>query len=117
MDTTTSMIHNISTSTLCLLLSLHLCIINNTRSNIANIHAHNKIITPSTTRTVETSLGSATIPSIILNTGINRCRTAVTTIIITVVVAITTITMIASNTIIIIMTSTRLLLLLSSAFV
>ena len=36
---------------------------------------------------------NATIPSIRINTGINRCRTAVTTI--TVVVTITTITMIA----------------------
>ena len=51
---------------------------------------------------------NAAIPSIIVNTGINRCRTAVTTIPITVVVTITTITMIAMNTIMIIITSTRL---------
>ena len=49
----------------------------------------------------------ATIPSIILNTGINRCRTAVTTITVTIAVfvSITTITMIAINTIMIIITS------------
>ena len=53
-----------------------------------------------------------TIPSIITNTGINRCRTAVTTITITVVVASTTITMVAINTIMVIITSTRLLFFL-----
>ena len=36
-----------------------------------------------------------TIPSIIINTGINRCRTAVSNITIPAVVTITTITMIA----------------------
>ena len=59
---------------------------------------------------------NATIPSIITNTGINRCRTAVTTITISVVVTITSITMIAINTIMIIITSTRLLLLLALTF-
>ena len=55
---------------------------------------------------------SATIP-IIINTGINRCRTAVaTTTTITVVVTVITVTMIAINTIMIIISSTRLLLLL-----
>ena len=58
----------------------------------------------------EISVVNAIISSITTNTGINRCRTVVTTI--TVVVTITTITMIAVNTIIIIITSTRLLLLL-----
>ena len=59
---------------------------------------------------------NATIPSIIINTGINRCRTAVITITITVVVTTNTISMIAINTIMIIITSTRLLLLLVRTF-
>ena len=71
--------------------------IDSTLSLIANINAHNSIITPSTTTITEISMVHAIIPSIIIiiNTGINRCRTAVTTITITVVVIITTITMIA----------------------
>ena len=55
----------------------------------------------------------AAIPSIIINTGIKRCRTAVTTITVTVVVTITTITMIAINTILIIITSTRRIICLN----
>ena len=86
--------------------------INNTLSNIASSHASNKIITPSTTIIIEISTISATIPSIIINTGIRSCRTAVITITITVVVIITTVTMIAINTLMIIITSARLLLLL-----
>ena len=83
--------------------------INNTLSNIANSNASNGIITPSTTIIIDISMMNATLPSIIINTGINRCRIAVTTTTITVVVTITTITMIAINTIVIIITSTRLL--------
>ena len=60
---------------------------------------------------------NATIPSIIIDTGINPCRTAVPTSTITVVVTTTTITMIAINTIMIIITSTKLLLLLVLTFV
>ena len=111
-DTSTSMIHNISTRTLCLLLLLLSFMINSTLSNIASSNASKKIITPSTTITIEISMINATIPCIIINTGINRCRTAVTTITITVVVTTTTITMIAINTIMVRITSTRLLLLL-----
>ena len=85
--------------------------IKNTLNNIANSNASDSTITPSTTINIEISMINATIPSIIINTGINRCRTAVTTATITVVVTITTITMIAINTIMIIITSTRLLLL------
>ena len=86
-DTSTSMIHDISTRTLCLLLLLLSFMINNTLSNIANSNASNNIIAPSTSIIVEISMINATIPSIIGNTGIDRCRTAVTTItIITVVV-------------------------------
>ena len=48
-DTSTSMIHNISTRTLCLLLLLLSFMINNTLSNIANGNASKNIITPSTT--------------------------------------------------------------------
>ena len=59
--------------------------INNTLSNIANSNSSNSIHTPSTTTTIEISMITATIPSIKLNTGINRCRTAVTTMTITVV--------------------------------
>ena len=86
--------------------------INNTLINIASSHSSNKITTPSTTIIIEISMINATTPSIIFNTGINRCRTAVTTITTTVVVTTTTITMIAINTIMIIITSTRLLVLL-----
>ena len=68
--------------------------INNTLSNIANSNASNSINTPSSTIIVEISMINATIPSIIINTGINRCGTAVPTITITVVVTITIITMI-----------------------
>ena len=85
----------------------------NTLRNIASSNASNSIITISTTIILEIKMINATIPSIIIiNTGINRCRTAVTTIAITVVVTIATITMIAINTIMMIITSTRLLLLL-----
>ena len=110
-DTSAGMVHNISTRTLCLLLVLLSFMINNTLSNIASNNASNRIITPSTT-IIEISMMHATIPSIIIHTGIDRCRTAVTSITITVAVTITTITMIAINTIVIIITSTRLLLLL-----
>ena len=89
--------------------------INNTLSNIAN-SAGNSIITPRTPIVLEISVINATIPPIIIDTGMNRYRTAVTTITITVVVTITTITMIAINTIMIIITSTRLLLLLFQTF-
>ena len=111
-DTGTSMIHKMSTSTLCLLLFLRLFMINNTLRNIANSNASNSIITPSTTTILETSMINAAIPSVITNTGIHRCGTVVTTITITVVVTITTITMIPSSTIMIIITSARLFLLL-----
>ena len=77
-DTSTSMVHNISTSTLCLLLVLLSFMINNTLSNIASSNASNRIITPSTTIMIEISMINATIPSIIINTGINRGRTAAT---------------------------------------
>ena len=86
--------------------------INATLSNIASSHASNQIMTPSTTIIIEISMINTIMPSIIIHTGINRCRTAVTTITITVVVTITTITMIAINTTMIIITSTRLLILL-----
>ena len=72
----------------------------------------NSIITPGTTIIIGISMINATIASIIINTGINRCRTAVTTIAITVVVTITTIVMVAINTIMMIIISTSLLLLL-----
>ena len=111
-DTSTNMVHNISTGTLCLLLVLLSFMINNTLSNIASSNASNRIITPSTTIIIETNMINATIPCIIINTGIDRCRTAVTTIAITVVVTITTIIMIAIHRIMIIISSTRLLLLL-----
>ena len=83
---------------------------------IANSTASNSIITLSTTIVIEISMINATIPSIIENTAINRCRTAVTTITITVVITITTIPMIVINTIMIIIASTRLLLLLVLTF-
>ena len=111
-DTSIRMIHNISTSTLCFLLLLHLFIINSTLSISANTNAHHSVITPSTAITIEISMVDAIISSIIISTGINRCRTVVSTITITVVVIVTTITMIAIDTIIIIVTSTRLLSLL-----
>ena len=115
-DTSTSMILNISTGTLCSLFLLLSFMIDNTLSSIANSNASNSIITPSTTVILEIDMINATITSIIINTGINRCRTAVTTITITVVVTIATITMIAINTIMIIITSTRLLILLVRSF-
>ena len=105
------MVQNISTRTLCLLLVLLSFMSNNTLSKIASSNARNRIIAPSTTTIIEISMTNATNPSIISNTGINRCRTAVTTITITVVVTITTITRIAINTIMIVITSTRLLFL------
>ena len=73
----------------------------NTLSIIANINVHNRIITPSTTRIIEISMLNAIIPSIIINTRINRCRTVVTTTICHYY------RMIAINTTIIIITSTR----------
>ena len=73
--------------------------INSTLSIIANINAHSSIMTPSTTRIIEISMVNAILPSFIINTGIHRCRTVVTTITITVVVITTTITMIAINTV------------------
>ena len=90
--------------------------INNTLRNIANSNASNRIMTPSTSIIIEISMINATIPSIIINTGINRCRNADTTITATVVVTITTIAMITIHTIMIIITSTRLLLLLVRIF-
>ena len=100
------MVQNISTRTLCLLLVLLSFMNNNTLSNIASSCATYRIITPSTTITIEISMINATLPSIRTNTGTNRCRTAVTTSAstITVVVTIATITMIAINTIMIIIT-------------
>ena len=93
-DTSTRMIHNICTRTLCM--SIATFIHNNTLSNIASSNASNSIITPSTTIVIEIGMINATMPSSIINTGINRCGTAVTTI--TVVVTVTAITMIAINT-------------------
>ena len=90
--------------------------VNNTLNNIANINAHSGTITPGITRIIEISMVNAIIPSIILFTGINHCRTVVTTITTTVVGIIATTTMIASNTIIIIIASTSLLLLLLRTF-
>ena len=71
--------------------------ISNTLSNIASSNASNSILTPSTTIISEFSVINA------INTGINRCRTAVTTITSTVVVPSTTIAMIAINTTMIIL--------------
>ena len=88
----------------------------NTLSTIASSNASNRIITTSPTIIVEISMINATIPSIIINTGINRCRTAVTTITITAVVTSTNITMIAINTIVIIITSTRAAITTSTNF-
>ena len=90
--------------------------INNTLSSIPSSNASNSIISPSTTIVIDISMINATIPSIIINTGIHRCRTAVTPSIITVVVTITTISMIAISAIMIIITSTRLLSLLVRLF-
>ena len=63
-DTSTSMIQNISSRTLCLLLLLLSFMIKNTLSNIANSNAGNSIIIPSTATSIEISMISATIPSI-----------------------------------------------------
>ena len=62
-DTSTSMLHNISTRTLCLLLLLLAFIINNTLSNIANSNASNSFSTPSIAIIIEISVIYATIPS------------------------------------------------------
>ena len=80
-DTISSMTYNINTSTLCLLPVRVFYMINNTLSIIATINAHNDNITSSTTIIIEISMVIAIIPSIIGNTGINRCRTvtAITT--------------------------------------
>ena len=56
-DTSTSMVHNISTRTLCLLLLLLAFMIKNTLSNIAKSNASNSIITPSITIIIEISFG------------------------------------------------------------
>ena len=88
--------------------------INKTLSSIAISNASNRVITPSTTIIIEISMIDVTTPSMIINAGINSCRTAVATI--NVVVTITTTTMIAINTIVIIITGTRLLLLLVLTF-
>ena len=85
--------------------------INNTLSIIANIHAHNNIITPSTTIIIVTNMVNVSIPSIVIHIGIQGCRTVATIITIPAVVIITNISMIAIYTIFIIITSTRLLLL------
>ena len=105
------MIQNIGTNTLCLLLLLVLFKIFSTLGIIVNVNAHNSINTPSATIIIEISMVNGIIPTIIINTGINRCRTVVTTIGITVVVIFTTATMLAINTIVII-TGARLLILL-----
>ena len=109
-DTSTSMIHDTSTRTLCFLPLLLSFMISNTLSNIVNGNASNGTITLSTTITIEISMINASIPSMIINTGIHHCKSAVTTIAVTVVVTITTITMLAMNSIMVIVTSTRLLL-------
>ena len=57
--------HKIKTSTLCLLLLLASYMISNILSIIANISAHNRIITSSTTIIIEISMGYAIIPSIV----------------------------------------------------
>ena len=111
------MIHNINTCTLCLLLLLLSFMIINTPSNMANSNASRSIIAPNTTIIIEISMIYVTIPFIKINTGIDCCRTAVTTITMTVVVTIATFTMVAMNTIMIIITSTRLLLILVRFFV
>ena len=51
--TSSSMVHNISIRTLCLLLVLLAFMINNTLSNIASSDASNRIIAPSTTINIE----------------------------------------------------------------
>ena len=96
-DTSTRMTRNISTSNLCLLLIPLLFMINDTLRVIARINAQSNIFIPNTTVVIEISMAHADIPSGSMNTGINPCRTIVTTITIIVVVTITTITMIASN--------------------
>ena len=83
--------------------------IHNTLGSIANSNAHHSIIPPSTTITTEISIFLAIIPSILVNTLINLCRTVVTSMTFTAVVIITTITMLAINTTVIIITSIRLL--------
>ena len=115
-DTSKGMIHNICTSTLCLVLVLLVFMINNTLRNIATDSVHNSITTPSTTIIIGISMVNAIFHYIIVNTGISRCRTVVTTITITFVVIITSTTLIAINTIVIIITSTRLSLLLLLTF-
>ena len=93
-----------STSTRWLLLLLLLFIVSSTLNTTANINAHNSILTASTKIIIEISMINATIPSIIINTGVNHCRTVLTTIAITVVVI--------TITTIITITNTRLLFLL-----
>ena len=96
-DVSSSVTHNINTSTLCFILLLLLYMINNTLNIVANINARNSIITPSTTITIEISIVNASIPSILIHSGINGCRTVVTAIAIIVVVTLATITMIAKS--------------------
>ena len=79
-DTSNCMVHNFGASTSCVLLLLLIFMINSTLCIIANITAHDSLITPSTTMIIEISMVIAIIPSVIINTGINRCRTLVTTI-------------------------------------
>ena len=55
------MIHNISTSTSCLLRLLLLFMINNNLSIIANINAHDSSITPSSTIIIEIIMVNAII--------------------------------------------------------
>ena len=75
--TSTNMTHHISTGTLRFLLLLLFFMIKNAPSNL-------------TTIIIEIGMVNAVIPSILMNTGINRYRIVVTTITITVVVSITT---------------------------
>ena len=89
-DTSTCMIHNISTSVPCLLLLLLLFMINSTLSIVANTNAQNSIVTSSTTIFIEIRMVNAIIHSVIVNTGFYRCRTVVTAITISFVVSITT---------------------------
>ena len=51
--TSTSMVHNISIRTVCLLLVLLSFMVNNSLSNIASSCASNRIITPSATIIIE----------------------------------------------------------------
>ena len=62
-DTSTSMTHKMSTSTLCLLLLLVLYMIQTILSIIANMNVHNTSITPSTTIIIEISMLNAVIPN------------------------------------------------------